>query len=163
MDLKCLFENNYNVIFKVAARITKNKTQAQDLISETYIDILERGKQFPTVNPDFIKWITVYLKLHKLSKYGRYQKQLHGREVLLDYTKEIPQAEHTNQTSGQALHRVKLFKASLDPLDTVLFELIYERGLSSKKICAMYKGIKVHSLQKLSEQLRKKINDIKRN
>ena len=156
MDANYLFEKTYNELFISALRITGNITDAKDLISESFIDIVERKKKPPTNQEEFVKWMTTYLKFHYLSKYGRFKKQKTGTEKPIDTWKETVQEED----SEPRILSVRQFKTTLDALDKILFELIYEKELSYSEINKLY-GIKKHILHGLTKQLKQKINDTK--
>jgi len=165
MDLNYLIENNYKELHLTACRITGNRSLACDLISETYLDILDRGKVYPLENLDFLKWAKNYLHLHYRSKYGKFKKQLRGKEQPVNILRDLPTPTPEPDINTKDLYQVAKFKSKLDALDKVLFKLIYEDGLTYTEILKLFKDagreIKRHSLQRLARDLKENIKKIK--
>ena len=161
MDVKCfdkLIERNYKTLVRFGLAITRSEENARVLINETYIDILDRAKEPPMqTNEDFKRWMYNYMKLLSLAKYGSYQKAIHGKELLKETLPELPETQSIS--NNEMLCKVQRFKLQLDALDTILFELIYEKQMSCSKIAKLY-NINKRSVQLLSRQLRIKINTL---
>jgi len=165
MTLNELIRDCYTDLLRFSKSIVKNETNARDLITECYLDLIERKKEYPKKPKDFKKWMFRYIQLHSMAAYGNYNKQFKKREIPTESFEEIPNNE--DRKSNEILHELKEFKSSLDELDKILFELIYEEKLSYRDIQRQYAElgfvISVGSICQLHRPLKQKIILLKTN
>lgn len=192
MNLNTLVSNNYREIYQIAIRISgrKNVDMAGDLISQTYIELIDDNKHYTGEAKDFIKWYSKAMKnLFRWSEAGfnrifetdinknikikeakakRYKKKTgqyindipdkyqsyvienvidnsalndieFSAEECNDSTRELLEVSQSIGTES-ALKYVQVidFKRKLIEHEKILFELYFEKRLSTREIAIMY-------------------------
>ena len=151
-----LLENNYKVILKAARNITQRRGQHQApaLINETYLKVFEKN-DYPTDDKNFIGHYVKTMHYLYLGKRSSYNKAEHKEHIPLVYDPgnedwkliEI-EAEGTNKetkdtmlavsnlTTDKAIRYVGVMeiKESLPPHEKEIFDLHFEKGMSSRQI-----------------------------
>lgn len=156
--LNHLVNKHYKYLLTVAKRITRRKDVelAADLISETYLSIIENEKQVPEDDTGFIMYFVRYMKLQFLGERSTFNKAMklqadieHGEiqlgewdEVFAEPTNEatkelLKELSHLKETQVSKLINVYEIKESLPGHLKTIFELHFENGLSSREIAEM--------------------------
>ena len=80
-----LFTNNHKYINTVATRITrcKDKSLAPELISCTYLYLVEKNKEVPQRDEDFIKWFSTYMSNFFEWPNSDFNKAISPKDVLI--------------------------------------------------------------------------------
>jgi len=164
MTLNNLIESNYSTLLRFGRSIIRDESGAKDLITETYLAILE--KKFPETQEDFKRWFYKCMKLTSMSKYGCFC-MIKSKEELLDSLDHVIDIAEPEGEKFERLKKIAELKKNLDPLDKILFTLEYEKNLSYREIAELYKvgGYKIstQSIYNLSKGLKAKINNLKKN
>lgn len=204
-----LFSDNYNYLNTVAIRITRHKDpeMAPDLLSETYLNLSEKGTVVPSNNEEFVKFFCTCMKNYFTWPNSSFNKLYQPKEFLtldndfylMDNAKSNQQkyldsfysnkhselvidedalknieinAEQTNDFTKElfeissSMGREKTlkyievieFKRSLPPHENILFDLYFEKELSTRGISSMYSD-QVNKLSRIS--VNRMINKIK--
>lgn len=154
-ELSEVLTSNYDYILSCAERITKDRSVGQELMNEVYLDIAEKGKEYPSDGLGFSKWFVKYMKLMHIAPRSKFSK---SRRVYSDI--ELPEVkddsldaielmvesatpatkELINLSSSMKRERVMRyvevieFKKALPLHEQYLFELYYGEGLSTRDI-----------------------------
>jgi RNA polymerase sigma factor (sigma-70 family) len=166
VNLSELFTNNYEYLNTVAKRITrcKNVRMAPDLLSETYINLSNKETHVPDDNEEFVKFFCKCMKNYFIWPNSSFNKLYESEAVELDdfklarltdpeaqreieisveqtndFTKEIIEIS-SSMGKAKTLKYIELveFKRDLPPHEQILFELYFEKELSTRKIASMY-------------------------
>lgn len=153
-----LVNKHYKYLLTVAKRITRRRDVelATDLISETYLSIIENEKQVPEDDTGFIMYFVRYMKLQFLGERSTFNKAMklqadieHGEiqlgewdEVFAEPTNEatkemLRELSHLKDNQVSKLINVYEIKESLPGHLKTIFELHFENGLSSREIAEM--------------------------
>ncbi len=183
MTLVELFNHTYPKIQVTANRITqrRNVSQASDLINSTFIQV--NAVPIYPVEPDqFVKWFTKCMKnvyvwpnsqfntTNALIKSADHKDQADPSALLqielsventTEATKEFIEVSSsmTKERASQYL-KVLEFKKSLPLHEQVLFELYYEKELSTRKISEYLNQEPGYSMTK--DRINDMVNSIKR-
>ncbi len=161
LDVK--LTSNYLYLTVVAKRITGNDTErASDLISDTYLKLHTKGTKIPEDDEGFIKFFSKCMANTNLNKI-RSQKRANECDLSIDITQpvEVPK--------WVFLREIEIFKNELTDLEQILFELVFEMGLSCREIAELlthkfgYKISHNHFSDTLVRPLREKIKQKKWN
>lgn len=130
MTFEKLVNENHKELTLVAYRITGNKTKANDLISETYLNL--HNKQVPLIKNEFVKFFSK--SMGNLNRWSRssFNKFNNGKEIL----KEVEVATEEEVCKYCLFNEIELFKDTLPPHEKKLFELYYEMQISTRKIAS---------------------------
>lgn len=161
-----LYRENHKELHKIAQRITrrKNINLANELINETYIELVRKEKIAPKNQLEFIKWFSkamknIYIwrdsgfnKAIRIQAAENFELELIDNEALKDIdfsvektneaTKELMQIS-SGMAKDRALRYIQVleFKSRLPLHERYLFEIYFERGLSCRKISELEKQI----------------------
>ena len=156
--LSKLVEDNYKDILLAATRITRrtNVKQNKALINETYLAL--HGKKIPTDNIGFLMYFNRTMKIIHIDQRSTYNKHEkvnsveHIYEQINEEWKEIEiQTEQTNESTKELIKELSYlseekavqylevmdFKKGLPPNEREIFDLHYEKGLSSREIAKL--------------------------
>lgn len=193
ITLAQLFTNNHEYLNTVATRITrcKDRSLAPELISCTYLYLVEKNKEVPNKNEDFVKFFSTYMKNFFEWPNSDFNKSINTREYLTidEHEFQIPDesalidielmAEETNEFTKKIIEissnigkdktlkyiETVEFKRTLSEPDKILFELYFEKELSTRKIATLYSD-EVHkmnyqSVNQMVNKIKTKINKYK--
>lgn len=132
MDLNKLVSDNYNQLNKVAYNMTGNKSNAADLVSETYLEMIEKKINYPIIKIEFIKFYSAFMRNLKNWTKERYRKQLNGKEILIEL--EYTDPKESEPCKECLFNELDLFKKGLPAYEKTLFELHYESRISCRMI-----------------------------
>ncbi len=151
-----MIARNYNDLVRVGACITHSTTRARDLISETYLYLEPKGKQYPQLDLDFVRWFYRCLWYVSRARHLNYFKMYSVSEPLAAELADV------TEEPDERLEQVEQFQAKLTGVEAVLFELIFVHGLTYPQITDLYKKygeLNVRSLQYISKPLKQKIRE----
>lgn len=155
------FEAAYPDILKAAKLITRRRNRCPyELINETYLTCSKHTKH-PETKEDFLKYFGTMMKFEYIGERSSYSKINKGFTELVyepltddwkqieieadgvsDETKDLINGlEHRDNDKIQKYINVLLFKESLPPHLNEIFNLHFERGMSSRKISEMFNQI----------------------
>lgn len=120
--------SNYLYLTVVAKKITGHADRANDLVSETYLNLHTKGTKVPDVNDEFIKFFVRCMKNRFLDE-QRTKKEVCDLSINLTESEDVPK--------WVFLKEIEDFKATLTDLEQIFFELCYEKGLSKREISAL--------------------------
>ena len=152
MRLNDLLSANYNELLKAAYKITGSKIEAQDILTETYLEL--HDKQIKVSDNDFIRFFCGSMRNSKRWVNSNYNK-IRSKEFLTDIDQ--------NQTiEDEQIHvDIEPFKQSIPTHESILFELYYEQNKSCQQISNELKetGYEIHykSIQKLIKPIKIKL------
>lgn len=164
--MHALVSDNYKYLKKVATRIASRRDHrlAGDLLTETYFNIVDKDIKYPTNQEEFLKWFSKCMKNIFVWPNSSFNKMHKSRERATNTIERYAAldeeamrhielgAEQTNDTTREILElstlmgiektlkyiRLLEFKKSLLEYEKILFELYFEKNLSTRDIARMY-------------------------
>jgi len=199
VNLNTLISNNSKYLIKVARNITgkKDAKLGPELFTSTYLEIYEKGIEYPKQDQDFIKWFSKYMK-YRFMPNGTYTREVMTKECLtLDIESKVQGSDWNSFTElitdPDAMQNIELcaeeindrtkelieissslgtaktfkyiqcleFRETLPDYEKYLFDLYFDKKLSTKKIAVMYSDenntVARSSVDKMINSIRAKI------
>jgi len=156
--LDSLIASNYLYLTVIAKGITKNESEAKDLVSETYLKLAEKGSKIPQDTDEFQKFFTTCMKNFYLDELRKKKR----KSTTIEDTDEITiEVEDCDLSDWKKFIEIESFKALLPMHQEILFELHFENGLSSRKIAKLLQqtgyDVSHNSMNLLIRPIRNKI------
>jgi len=134
-----LFENHYEMIYRLAYRYSKSQQDAEDIMQETFIKAFKAIKKFDfSISTNFSAWI-YQIGIHCSIDYLRKRKKRKAdlTESLTDLHRE-PEAQDPSPEKSvilnQTVLQVKNALNILSPKQHIIFDLRYLQHMALKEI-----------------------------
>lgn len=162
MILTQLLNDNYSDLNKVAFRITGNGMEANDLLTETYLNLHDKKVNVPEIKNEFIKFFSKCMSNRFKWPNSSFNK-LKPKEILLENVEYI-ETEGKEPCKECMFNEIDIFKNLLPPHEKSLFELHFEDRIPcrmiAKELSIEYKyAVNPRSIERLILPIKKKIKD----
>lgn len=134
-----LYENNYEMIYRLAYRYLKSQQDAEDIMQETFIKAFKGIKKFDfSISTNFSAWI-YQIGIHCSIDYLRKRKKRKAdqTESLIDIHSE-PEAHDSSPEksaiANQTIFQVKNALNTLSPKQRIIFDLRHLQHRAIKEI-----------------------------
>lgn len=160
-----LYENNYEMVYRLAYRYSRSQQDAEDIMQETFIKAFKNIKRFDfNISTNFSSWI-YQIGLHcAFDHLRRIKKRKIGQTQSLSDLPSEPEARDSSPEKSaiesQTLAQVKGALHMLSPKQRIIFDLRHLQHMAIKEIAGHVEcsesTVKKHlqrAVSKLREQL----------
>lgn len=157
-----LYENNYEMIFRLAYRYSRSPQDAEDIMQDTFIKAFKGIKKFDfSVGTNFSAWIYqigLNCSLDHLRKIKRRKSDLTSSLQDIHHEPQMQGSSPEKQAiTNQAVFRVKNALDSLSPKQRIIFDL---RHLQHKAIKEISERLQC-SQSTVKEQLQRAVSKLR--
>ena len=134
-----LYENNYEMVFRLAYRYSKSRQDAEDIMQDTFIKAFKNIKRFDfNISTNFSSWIYQIGIRSALDHLRRNKKKKIGEAQSLSDLPSEPAARDSSPEKSaidsQAMTQVKEAMHMLSPKQRIIFDFRHLQHLDIKEI-----------------------------
>jgi RNA polymerase sigma-70 factor (ECF subfamily) len=148
--LTVLFERHSALVFRVARRILRNESEAEDTVQQVFLDLFRSVAKFDPAKGTFKVWLLMYAYHRALNhlrslRASRYYEFEELEEGLRNYTTVEKKRPFPFQAT-EAAHLIREALEQIQPRQREVIELVYYEGYTAEEI-AQRTGDSAHSVR----------------
>lgn len=133
--LTTLFKRHNHLVFGVARRILRDRTEAEDVVQQIFLDVFRAIEQFDAAKGSFKTWLLMF-SYHRALNRRRAMISAHFFETdsFEEWTTQLPQPAKQSFEGLEDRILVQQLLSASQPRQKTTIELTYYEGLTAEEI-----------------------------